>query len=278
MPLKNILKGLKTRSLTLRSKLVLSMSAVVVILLTSSIISILEYRSMSTYVSDLIADNINSINVAQKLSEVSAAYNLDILSVIGEEASASLPDIDAKGFMAHCDSLRNSLTSKVILPLADSVVYSYTAFMLTSLELQDVLHSDFIDSRSWYFDRLQPRFNRLRGDIDSLTSAIYRDLKKNSADFDSGFYRSIIPGAVAVGVGILLVLMLIFFMLSYYVNPIYRMLSSLKAYIQHGKTYNYSFEGDDQLSELNSSIFDLTVENRSLKQRINILKEKDNGR
>ncbi|MDD6151572.1 MAG: hypothetical protein PUB45_04515 [Bacteroidales bacterium] len=233
---------------------------------------------MSTYVSDLIADNINSINVAQKLSEVSAAYNLDILSVIGEEASASLPDIDAQGFMAHCDSLRNSLTSKVILPLADSVVYSYTAFMLTSLELQDVLHSDFIDSRSWYFDRLQPRFNRLRGDIDSLTSAIYRDLKKNSADFDSGFYRSIIPGAVAVGVGILLVLMLIFFMLSYYVNPIYHMLSSLKAYIQHGKTYNYSFEGDDQLSELNSSIFDLTVENRNLKQRINILKEKDNGR
>ena len=53
--------------LSLRAKLTLSLSAIAIVLVISSIISLMEYRSMSSYVSGLIADNINSINVAQKL-------------------------------------------------------------------------------------------------------------------------------------------------------------------------------------------------------------------
>ncbi|MBR6932788.1 MAG: hypothetical protein IKH49_05750, partial [Bacteroidales bacterium] len=51
--------------MSLKMKLTLGLSAIAVVLLISSIISILEYRKMSNYVSELIADNINSINVAQ---------------------------------------------------------------------------------------------------------------------------------------------------------------------------------------------------------------------
>lgn len=263
------LNKLKNRKLPLRGKLALSFSSIVVILLISSIISVMEYKSMSTYVSSLIADNINSVNVARRLSDVTSSYNLEILSVIGDETSISIPDFDSDVFISHCDSLRSSLKSNVILPLADSVVYSYSAFMLTSLELENVLQSDFIDSRSWYFDRLQPRYNRLCRDIDNLSGAIYNDLKRNSKTFDRGFYRSIIPGIVAVGVGMLLVLLLFFYVLVYYVNPMTKMYRSLKDYLTIGKSYNYDFEGDDEMRELNLAITDLTVENRQLKKRIN---------
>ena len=49
--------------LSMRMKLTLSLSAIAVVLLLSSIISIIEYRRMSNYVSELIADNINSISL-----------------------------------------------------------------------------------------------------------------------------------------------------------------------------------------------------------------------
>lgn len=259
--------------LSLKLKLTLSLCAIAVILLISSIISVMEYSSMSTYVSDLIADDISSINVAQKLSDMSNRYNLDILALIGEgEKEAALPDFDDEYFISHCDILRSSLESNVIAPLTDSVVYSYSAYMMTSLELPKVMESDFIDTRSWYFDRLQPQFNRLRHSIDALDNAIYNDLEKNSKTFERGFYRSIIPGIVAVGVGLLLVLMLLFFMLAYYVNPLYKMLDSLKAYRSYGKKYTYDFEGDDQLSELNSGISEIANENLQLHSRIKALK------
>ena len=234
MFLGKIRNRLATWRLSLAAKLTLSLSAIAVILVVSSIISLMEYRRMSSYVSGLIADNINSINVAQKLSEVTDKYNLDILSVIGDE-QALLPTFNQEEFVSRCDSLKKNLTSVSLLPLADSVMYSYAAYMLTTLEFEDVLLSDFIDSRTWYFDRLQPKFNRLRGDIDALSAGMYNDLKKNSETFERGFYRSIIPGLVAVLAGLILVVLLLFFILAYYVRPINMMLASLGDYRSFGK-------------------------------------------
>lgn len=258
----------------MRAKLTLSLSAIAVTLLVSSIISIMEYSRMSHYVSDLMADNVKSINVAQKLSEVTSKYNLDILSVIGDDAISTLPDFHQKEFMNHCDSLRMSLVPAKMMPLTDSVVYAYSAYMLTSLELNDVLQSDFIDTRTWFFERLQPQYMRLNAYIDNLNDAIYDELKKNSETFQRGFYRSIIPGAVAVMVGLLLILMLLFFILAYYVNPIYKMLSGLNNYRSYNKKYSYTFEGDDQLAELNEGITELTNENQQLRKRVSDLRNK----
>ena len=271
---RKLVDRMKEFKLTMRMKLTLSLSAIAVTLLVSSVISIMEYYRMSDYVSDLIADNIRSVNVAQKLSEVTNKYNLDLLTLIGDNSVNTLPDFHQKEFMGHCDSLRNSLTSDKMVPLTDSVVYAYSAYMLTSLELNDVMLSDFIDTRAWYFDRLQPKFRRLNHYIDVLNEAIYDDLKKNSLTFQRGFYRSIIPGAVAVGVGLLLVLMLLFFLLVFYVNPIYRMLSGLNNYRSYNKKYSYSFEGDDQLAELNDGITELTGENQMLRKRVANLRAK----
>ena len=262
--------------LSLKMKVVLALSAIVVVLVLSSIISILEYRRMSSYVSEMIAEDINSINVAQKLANVTDDYNLQILTVIGDESVNSLPDFDQQKFVFYCDSLRSAFTEKTMMPLTDSVLYAYSAYMLTSLELEDVIKSDFIDSRTWYFDRLQPSFNRLRDDIDRLSQAMYDDLQDNSESFDRGFYRSIVPGIVAVAVGVVLVLLLMFFITAFYVNPLNRMLQGLDDYRSVGRKYNYTFDGDDQLSDLNDGIAELAEENRQLRRRIKQMRETGN--
>ena len=259
--------------LSLRTKMVLSLSAIAVVLIVSGIISIVEYRRMSNYVSDMIAEDINSINVAQKLAAVTDAYNLQILTVIGDDSVNSLPDFDQQGFVSYCDSLRSIFSVENVLPLTDSVLYSYAAYMLTSLELEQVIQSDFIDSRTWYFERLQPSFRRLSGDIDRLSQAMYDDLQANSEEFDQGFHRSIIPVVVAVSVGVILVLLLMFFIISYYVNPVNKMLDGLNDYRSMGRRYTQTFDGDDELAELNEGITELTEENRQYRRRIKLLKE-----
>ena len=270
---KKIRNGIKNFKLSLRMKMVLSLSAIAVVLLISSVISIMEYRKMSSYVSELIADNIKSINVAHDLMDAVDNYNLQVLAVIGDDSVSSLPDFDQEAFVNHCDSLKSSFTLRRSVPLADSVLYSYSAYMLTSLELETIIESDF-NSRTWYFERLQPVFNRMRSDISELSAAMYEDLQQNSATFERGFYRSIIPGAVAVGVGIVLVLLLMFFISVYYVNPLYKMLDSLDNYRSFRRKYNYTFEGDDQLSALNSGIMELTEENRTLERRIKDIRDR----
>ena len=259
--------------LSLRAKLFLSLISIALVLLISSIISVMEYGRMSSYISDMIADNIKSINAAQKLYDDANSYNLAILAVVGDETSNKRPGFDEQAFKSRCDSLRLSAPNSQVAHMADSVQYSYAAYMLTSFELEDVIASDFIDTRSWYFERLQPRYNRLRHDIDALSNAIYDELADNSETFQGAFYRSIIPGIIAVGVGLLLVLMLLFFLESNYSKPIYRMLSSLKNYRNYQRDYLYDFNGEDQLHDLNTEIKELAEENKLLKKRISAMKK-----
>ena len=266
-------KKVKAFRLSLRMKITLALSAIAVTLLMSSIISVLEYSRMSNYVSELIAENINSINVAQQLANVSNAYNLEILTVIGDEENNKQPDFNQAEFMNYCDSLRASLSSRNMQHLADSVEYSYSAYMLTSLELPRVLESPFVDTRTWYFERLQPVYARLRSDIDRLSTAIYQELQRNSETFERGFYRSVIPSAVAIAIGLLLVLLLLFFILVFYVNPIYKMLAALNNYRSFGKGYIYEFDGDDQLVQLNNGIKEIAAENIQLRKRIKGLRD-----
>ena len=95
--------------LSLKAKLTLSLSAIAATLLVSATISVLEYAKMSSYVSDLIADDITSLNTAHRLSDICNKYNLDILTVIGDDFYAELPEFDQQYFLSHCDSLRTSL-------------------------------------------------------------------------------------------------------------------------------------------------------------------------
>ena len=260
--------------LSMKMKLTLALSAIAVVLLMSNIISVLEYRRMSTYVSDMIADDIRNIHVTQQLVNAVDSYNLELLAVIGDDNLSSLPDFDRNAFVSYCDSLRESFGAGHTVPLADSVIYAYSAYMLASMELEDVLESDFINTRDWYFERLQPLFGRMRGYLDRLSGTMYEDLEQNSKDFDSGFSRSIIPGIVAVSTGILLVFLLLFFILVYYVKPLYGILRHLKEYLSYRQRYTFSFDGNDQLTEVNNAITDLTEENRQLRRRIQDLKDK----
>ena len=80
---------------------------------------------------------------------------------------------------------------------------------------------------------------------------------------------------MAVGVGLLLVIMLLMFMLGFYVNPLYKMLDGMDAYRSYGKRYTYTFDGDDELVRLNEGIGELIGENVTLRKRLKDLKSRE---
>ena len=254
-------------------KVLYSLGSLAAILLLSGVISIIEYRRMSDYVSELIAANIKSINLAQKLSDITEEYNHQMLSVVVQNDISLMPEFDLDYFMAQSDSLKNSFTSQNALPMVDSVEVSFDAFMKTSLKFDEVFLADNVDTGEWFFGTLQPRYNKFRSEMNILNEAIYNDLLSNSADFDAGFYRSIIPGVVSVGAGLLLIMLLLFFTLVNYVRPIYRMTEGINAYRSSGRRYNFVFDGDDQLAEINSGVTEIIEENVELKPRIKALRE-----
>ena len=263
----------KERKPSMRKKLFLSLGSLAMILLLSSVISILEYRRMSDYVSELIASNIKSINLSQKLADITQEYNDQMLAVVVQNDISLMPDFNLTYFNAQSDSLRSSFTSSKMLPKVDSVVMSFDAFMKTSLKFDEVFLADSVDTGEWFFGSLQPRYTKLRQDLNSLNEVIHEELRNNSADFDAGFYRSIIPGVVSVGAGLLLILLLLYFTMVYYVRPIYRMSDGIDGYRLSGRRYLFEFDGDDQLANINTGHTEIIDENVELKRRVKNLRD-----
>lgn len=258
---------------SMRRKLTFSLGSLAAILLLSGMISILEYRRMSDYVSEMIASNIKSITLSQRLADITEEFNHQMLAVVVQNDISLMPDFDLGQFNAQADSLKNSFTMQNALPMVDTLSDSFNEFIRTSMKFDEVFLADSVDTGEWFFGTLQPCYNEFRKDMGVLNDAIHAELRQNSADFDAGFYRSIIPGAVSVGAGLLLILLLFYFTMAFYVNPIYKMSAGVDNYRLSGRRYSYEFDGDDQLGNINSGLSELIEENMELKRRIKTLKE-----
>ena len=94
MKLFNVLKNRTENRPSLRKKVYLSLGALAAMLLLSGVLSILEYRRVSTYVSDLIASNINSIVLSQTLSDLTQEHNHKMLSVVVLNDISLMPELE----------------------------------------------------------------------------------------------------------------------------------------------------------------------------------------
>lgn len=254
-------------------KLFFSLGSLAAILVLSGVISIHEYRRMSSYVSELIAANIKSINLSQRLADITEEYNHQMLAVVVQNDISIMPDFNLKHFNAQADSLKNSFTSQTALPMVDSVEVSFNEFISTSMKFDEVFLADNVDTGEWFFGTLQPCYNEFREDMAVLNDMIHDELRSNSADFDEGFYRSIMPGVVSVGAGLLLIILLFYFTLSNYVIPIYKISAGVDNYRLSGRKHGYTFDGEDQLANINAGVSELIEENIELKRRIKNLRE-----
>ena len=269
----NIFKSKKEKKASMRKKTILSLGSIAAILVLSGVITILEYRRMSDYVSNLISANINSITLSQKLSDITQEYHDQMLAVVIVDAITVMPDFDKERFMSESQALRNSITVESILPMVETVENSFVEFINNSMQFDAVYMADNVNTSEWFFGILQPSYNKFNSDLYALNSAIHAELEKNSQDFDAGFYRSIIPGLVSVCAGLLLILLSMYFILANYVNPIYKISDGIDAYRANGRRYNFTVEGDDHLANINAGVTEILEENIELKHRIKSIKE-----
>lgn len=277
MKLSNLIKNRRENRPSLRKKVYLSLGALAMMLLLSGVISILEYRRVSTYVSDLISSNINSIVLSQTLSDLTQEHNHKMLSVVVLNDITLMPEFEDLPFASVADSLRTTFTSQNALPMLDSVVTSFDDFVKTSQKFDQVFLADTVDTGTWFFGTLQPKYNTLIQDLGKLNQLIHEDLKKNSENFDAGFYRSIIPGVVSVAAGLLLICLLLYFTMANYVRPIYKISEGIDNYRQSSRRYSYTMDGDDQLANINAGVTELIEENLELKHRVKALREERNA-
>ena len=242
-----------------------------VILFFSTLISIFEFVKMNTYVSDVITDNIRSINTARELLSVSEEYNMQLLKdlILDNDADSLETSIavNSDELISSFDKISKTFKTPQERASADSVIFAYAAYMQIASEAANVWDHTFTERQDWYFDRLQPVYIKFRSYIMTLTSVCQDALIRNSESLQDGFYRSLMPGLVSVLLGLLMVVLFNYFINSCLVNPLLKIKRGISDYRAFGKSYNVKIDTNDEIERLSDDVKDIIDLNQSYRHK-----------
>ena len=238
------------------------------ILFFSSVIAIFEFVRINRASSGVINDNILSINAERSLIESSELYNMELLAVLGEdtppeEFTTSIHD----SFVTTLDNLPDNFTTEQENRYADSVRYAYSAYMQVVMEAPEIWEQGLAARQEWYFGRVQQYYSYLRNYINDLNSISNLALRANSEMMESTFFRSMMPSVAALAVGLIVIFLFNVFLQYYVIKPVRKMGKGVRDFLRFGKDYNFTFDNNDEISDLNDALTDLIDEHKTLKSR-----------
>ncbi len=231
----------------------------VFMLMLSAMIAFFEFGRMSRHVSEVISNNVTSVDISRNLLNLCDRYNSSLFQNLNEDRLVNVPVIlPADEFEENIELLRKTVRSRAERNLVDTVRYAYSAYMQVAIEVEHIWLQPRDIRTDWYFQNLQRSFDDLRYYLQRLSSRSQGALAGNYDSLKDSYYRSIMPGIVAIGASIILVLLFSFFLNIYVLKPILKMHKGIKDYRDYNKKYDVTFDyGGDQIQEMNNDIKDL---------------------
>jgi len=251
----------------IRKKISLGFVVIGAILFLSSVISVFEFNRMRHSVTNLMRDNINSINTSRMLLEITDEYNFMLLSRVIQDSSINSAEIlyDDR-FDKYITSIKKNFTSQAEVAIADSLTIAYSDYLAVISQAPKIMLQDAKNRNRWYSNELNPVYYNLRTYKKKLGLLTQQALAQNTKELQDGYYRSIMPGIIAVGAGLLLVLLFNYFINLYFIYPTLLISKGIKNYKDYKKSYNVQFDNDDEIQDLNNEVKGIIDENKNLKK------------
>ncbi len=252
----------------IRKKISLGFVIIGAILFLSSLVAIFEFNRMRHHISGLMQDNINSISTSRHLLELTDEYNFALVSRVLQDSVIESNDIISDNrFAIYITSIKRRFTTVAEVKIADSLSLAYSNYLKVVNEAPEIMKLKRSERIKWYFEKLSPAYNNLKKHKKELSTITQQALIDNTRNLQDGFYRSIMPGIIAVCAGILLVLLFNYFINLYFITPVLMIIDGIKKYKVYRKSYNIQFDNDDELQDLNSDIKIILDENKKFTQK-----------
>ena len=238
------------------------------VLVLASLVSIFEIGRIRRSVGDVISVNVENINISSQLLEVTDQNNFALLSQIGitPDSLLEMQSIyDDARFSRYLEATRTTLTTNQEMALTDSIMFAYAAYMQILNEARSVWQEHgYVQRREWYTKRLYPTYSRLRKYVQDLITLEQELLHQNTQLIQDGFYRSLMPGVIAVASSVLLLFLLSYFIRIYLILPLRQIRLGIKNTLLFKTKYQVKLPSDDELVDLNESITKLCDEHNKL--------------
>lgn len=234
------------------------------LLFLSGIIAIYELTSIENSMQGLLKDNLKSIEVSKQMLKASHQINQGVLKAIngqGEDASRLIVSGE-RYFKSSYTVALNNITVKGEDRLVRSIDSCYRSFRVLA---DSATLSTAPRTPEWYFGQFVVVHDSLNEAIDELISINQKSLYENAKMMEVGANRAIMPGLIAIGVGIIFIVLFNYFVNLYFIQPIVKITQGVENYVKHSIPFKVKVDTQDEVGLLRSSIEKLIAQNKTNK-------------
>ena len=240
---------------SLKTKILLSLSLLVLMLLAAGIMSMLEFRKMGDSVDSVLKNNYQSIESAKRMTDALEREDSGILLwMIGDRDSG-------RETIHHSDSvIRKAITEaeanitetnepQYISDIIDAYD-QYHASVLNILEKE----SSVAEGKQKYDAETQKLFFNTKEAINRLMVLNQDQMNRQSGIVQEKSRRAMMPAIVSIAAAIIFAILLNFFITIYFIQPIKKFINGVKEYYPEQGRLNAHVVSKDEFKVLEDEI------------------------
>ncbi|MFI3330324.1 MAG: hypothetical protein R3Y38_00790 [Rikenellaceae bacterium] len=237
----------------IRKKITTGFVSLAIILFFSGVISLLELSSLSSSTTALLDKSKQNMETAKQMLDAVQNQNTALLQMVitgtSEQDSVYLAEVENFEIALK----KASLTVRDLEALNDIYIARESYNILIDNNIDKIEQTD----KQWFVNIYKTNYYNLTSAIKNYMIQSQEDLAGDAVSLESKAHRAITPGILALGVGILILLMFLFFINTYLVGPVVAMQKSLKAFINAKIPFQVKMQGQDEVAELKENIEEL---------------------
>lgn len=287
----------------MRKRVTIAFFSIVALLFLSGMLSLIELNRLSRDTEDILRANQRNISLAKEMLDAAHRQNMAYIRVAiyrdwhyDSVCRNSMTRLEECVATARAEAIDSTMLDTLTLAtsslkqlterelqrfalqrereeqVARMAALQYVVDTLSSVEVIDTVVAqkvvapaptvaDFVEQEQY-----EQTFSSLTSAIQDYMTSTQGSLAPRTEQLKKNAYRAVTPVLISLGVMILIVLLLYYFMMHYCVNPIVRIARSLSEFVQFRMPYRPKGDFQDELKEINESIDTITSLSRQQRQ------------
>ena len=243
----------------MRKKISLGFISLAILLLFAGAISVYELTRLRRQARQVIELNAYNVSVAERMMSALQAQNSSILQMV-----FSGNTIPGAGFREADTAFNEALKDAETTAHRQETSIIHTAYSDYHNVIASHLNDEYSENLEWFLTKYLQAYYSLDESVKAYLISPKASLSTRAEMLEKNVYKTITPSILTLLIALFLVLLLYFFIDSYYVKPLLKINKSLQNYLKTRIPFNPSFESNnDELNSMKDMIEEVIEQKRN---------------
>ncbi len=247
------MKGFSFKLKGIRNRIIISFLGVVLLLLFSTLVSYFELRRLSDETATILESNRRNIELVREMLSAMQSQNVAFLHMTVLH-NAEYDTLYGENISALEDAVAKTKVGNPSNSLVDSISHGVIGLRELAAAVIDNNLAEEPKPRVEFYSDYKIIYDELIANIYDFMTSTQATIEPRAQALYHNAYRAVTPVLISLAVMVAILLMLLYFVLLYVVNPILGINRSLGDYLTFKLPFKVKEECNDEVAELKDRV------------------------